>query len=131
MPDDRTEGGSGSEQREDLAYVCDRLDYIRTALDTHGPERTVPLEGLLTALEGGADLTEPLKLLHEAVLAAGDAAGIRSRTRGLNPRGVGPAMPDEWVLLCPIDRCSRYEWPDGEEAPPCRISGQGLRRDRL
>jgi hypothetical protein len=128
---DHYAGVSGTELREDVAYLCDQLGHIRATLEAHSREGTAPLERLLAALRDGADLSAPLDALHEALLAAGDAAGIHGRTRGLTPHGVNPAMPDEWVLLCPTDQCSRFKWPDGPEASRCRISDQPLRRERL
>ncbi|MFF4835060.1 hypothetical protein [Streptomyces sp. NPDC001315] len=123
--------GTAPDLREDIAYVCDQLDRIRTALEAYGRDGVVPLECLLTALHGGEDLAAPLSTLHEALLAAGDAAGIRGQARGLEPIGVGAPTPDERVLLCPIHQCSRHAWPGSCGAARCLISGQPLRTERL
>jgi hypothetical protein len=123
--------GSGTQSREDLAYVCDQLGSIRAALEAHSPEGAASLERLLAALRDGADLAAPLNVLHEALLAAGDAAGIHARARGLHAQGANAATPEEWVLLCPTGQCSRYAWPDGPDTPRCRISDQPLREERL
>ncbi|MEU9620813.1 MULTISPECIES: hypothetical protein [unclassified Streptomyces] len=129
VPNRHHGGGLGS--REEIAYVCDQLEHIGAALEMYGPAGRAPLEHLLAALRDGEDPAAPLDALHEALLAAGDAAGIHGRARGLNPQGVTPATPDEWVLLCPAHQCSRHTWPDGPAAPRCRISGLPLRRERL
>ncbi|MER7468419.1 hypothetical protein [Streptomyces sp. NPDC097981] len=131
MSDQYDDGGRDAESREGVAYVCDQLEQIRGALATTGAEGVTPLERLLAALRAGEDLTAPLDALHEALLAAGDAAGVHGRARGRDPIGVNPALPDEWVLLCPTRQCSRFGWPDGLEEPDCRISGRPLRRERL
>ncbi|MFF2431640.1 hypothetical protein [Streptomyces mirabilis] len=86
---------------------------------------------MLAALAAGDAPTVPLAELHEALLVAGDAAGVHGRARGLDPIGLDPGTPDEYVLLCPTRHCSRHAWPDSPEAPRCRISGQPLRRERL
>lgn len=122
---------SGAESREDIAYVCDQLDHIRSTLETHSAVGLTPLRHVLAALDDGEDLAEPLDALHDALLVAGDAVGIRSNVRGLHPIGVTPATPDEWVLLCPTGRCPRHAWPDGDETPRCRISDRPLRREQL
>ncbi|WP_406368153.1 hypothetical protein [Streptomyces sp. NBC_01546] len=119
------------EQRDDVAYICDQLGSIRTTLEAHSPLGAAPLEGLLAALRDGEDPATPLNVLHEALLAAGDAAGVYARSRALNPPGVNPAVPDEWVLLCPTGQCSRHAWPDGSDVPRCRISDRPLRAERL
>ncbi|WP_125591706.1 hypothetical protein [Amycolatopsis balhimycina] len=123
--------GRGVESRERVAYVCVQSDRIRAVLETHGPDGAAPLERTLAALRDGEETTAPLDALHDALLVAGDAAGINGRARGLTPHGVSPAMPDEWVLLCPMHHCSRYTWPSGPELPRCTISGQPLRRERV
>ncbi|WP_159049073.1 hypothetical protein [Streptomyces sp. NRRL B-3648] len=99
----------------------------------HGTRGTAPLDGLLAALAAGEALTASLAELHEALLAAGDAAGVDGRTRGLDPvkLGLDPSTPDEYVLLCPTGHCARHAWPDSPQTPHCRISGQPLRRERL
>ncbi|GGJ27924.1 hypothetical protein [Streptomyces brasiliensis] len=125
------DGGTAPDLREDIGYVCDQLDRIRAALAAYGLDGAAPLDRLLAALRDGEGLAAPLSALHEALLAAGDAAGVRGTARGLNPIGVGPATPDEWVLLCPTRQCSRHAWPDSSGATPCRISGQPLRKERL
>lgn len=135
--DEGPDGGRvryGSSAREDIAYVCDQLDRIRATLEAYGREGAAPLERLLAALrEGGdPDLGPPLEVLHEALLAAGDAAGVNGRDRGLTPLGINPPAPDEWVLLCPTGLCARHAWPDhGVETPRCRISERPLRTERL
>ncbi|MBT2458045.1 hypothetical protein [Streptomyces sp. ISL-86] len=125
--------GRSAEQREELAYVCDQVERIRANLEAaHGAGGgAAPLERLMAALLDRVDLTAPLAALHEALLAAGDAAGIQGRVRGLSPIGIDSAAPEAWVLLCPTGQCSRYSWPDGPGARPCRISGRALRRERL
>lgn len=129
---DRGTGEPNTECRDAVAYVCDQLDYIRRSLTARDCRGAAPLDRLLTALHNGEELSTLLQALHEALLAAGDAAGIRPETRGLNPIGTPPAMPHEWVLLCPSGECSRHAWLDGSEAPPtCRISGHPLRKERL
>lgn len=121
----------GVESRERVAYVCVQLDRIRAALEAHGCDGAAPLERVLAALGDGEETTAPLDALHEALLVAGDAAGINGRVRGLTPHGVDPGMPDEWVLLCPMQQCSRYAWPSGPELPRCTISGLPLYRERV
>ncbi|MEU1409487.1 hypothetical protein ABZ471_45970 [Streptomyces sp. NPDC005728] len=123
--------GTASDLREGIAYVCDQLDRIRAALEAYGRDGGDPLDRLLAALQDGEGLAAPLSALHEALLAAGDAAGVRGTARGLNPIGVSSATPDEWVLLCPTGQCSRHAWPDSSGAAPCRISGRPLRKERL
>ncbi|MFG2358665.1 hypothetical protein [Streptomyces sp. NPDC048521] len=86
---------------------------------------------MLAALAAGDAPTAPLAELHEALLVAGDAAGVLGRARGLNLVGSDLGTPDEDVLLCPTRQCSRHAWPDSPEVPRCRISGQRLRRERL
>ena len=130
MPDQR-DNNYATESRAEVAYICDQLDRIRAALETHSIRGVAPLERVLAALLAGEDMTEALEALHVALLAAGDAAGINGRTRGMKPIGANSAMPDESVLLCPTNQCSRYNWPDGPEAPRCRITGQPLREERL
>lgn len=130
MIDQNSDRGTG--RRDQLAYVCAELERIHTDLETHSTTGVEPLERLIAALSAGTDPTAPLDALHEALLAAGDAAGINGRAdRGLNPIGIGPALPAEWVLLCPSGQCSRHCWPEGPDAPRCRISDQPLRRERL
>ncbi|MEU6481068.1 hypothetical protein ABZ858_30175 [Streptomyces sp. NPDC047017] len=119
------------ESRKDVAYVCRQTERIRADLVTYGPDGAAPLERLLSALRDGEEITAPLDALHEALLAAGDAVGIYGHTRGLTPHGVTPTMPDERVLLCPTDQCSRFEWPDGADALRCPISSRPLRREHL
>ncbi|WP_371675657.1 hypothetical protein [Streptomyces sp. NBC_01276] len=122
-------------RRDEVAYVCEQLDRIRTDLETHAAEGAAPLESLAAALRAGTDPSARLDALHEALLAAGDAAGVRGRARGLDPIGTARPAPDAWVLLCPTGQCSRYSWPDAgdgpDEAPRCRIGDQALRRERL
>lgn len=130
MPD-QYDGGCDTGFREAVAYVCDELAHIRETLEARTSEGVAPLERVLAALRAGEALAAPLDALHEALLTAGDASGIYGHPRGLIPRGVSPAMPDEWVLLCPRNQCSRHAWADGPEAPRCRITGQPLRRERL
>lgn len=129
MTDQR--GGYGGERRDEIAYVCAEFQGLHAGLEAHSTEGAAPLERLLAALRAGADPTAPLEALHEALLAAGDAAGIHGQTRGLHPIGVGAATPDEWVLLCPTGQCSRHAWPDDPEAPHCRIGDLPLRREPL
>ncbi|WP_330334596.1 hypothetical protein OHS33_35770 [Streptomyces sp. NBC_00536] len=121
----------GIRAREEVAHVCAQVDYIRTTLETYGAQGAAPLEHLLSALREGQDPAASLDSLHEALLALGDASGIRGRDRGVNPRGVGPARAAERVLLCPTGQCARHAWPEGPETPRCRISGQPLRSERL
>ncbi|MEE4418400.1 hypothetical protein [Streptomyces bugieae] len=128
------DGGQGAyapDAREDIAYVCDQLDRIRATLEAYGTDGAAPLERLLAALRAGGDLGPPLDVLHEALLAAGDAAGVNGRARGLTPLGITSPAPDEWVLLCPAGLCARHAWPDRGEPPRCRISDRPLRRERL
>ncbi|MET7761579.1 hypothetical protein [Streptomyces sp. NPDC005336] len=129
MTDQHDVNGAGP--REDVAYVCEQLEHIRTLLQTHSPAGTAPLERLVATLQAGEDPAMPLDAVHEALLAAGDAVGIHGRVRGLNPIGADPATPREWVLLCPTGQCSRYSWPDGPQAPSCPVSGQSLRTEPL
>ncbi|MFC7304706.1 hypothetical protein ACFQVC_10810 [Streptomyces monticola] len=145
--DDGHDGcGTQAREREEVAYVCDQLDYIRTTLERYGSEGPEPLERALGALRTGAPAGERLRALHEALLAAGDAAGLHGQARGPNLSGFDAPVPGTWVLLCPTGRCARYAWPDGQgspgapapasssaavSAPPCRISGEPLRRERL
>jgi hypothetical protein len=123
--------GWADRAKDEVAYVCRQLERIRAVLQAHGSGGAAPLERLVTALRAGEDHAAPRDVLHEALLAAGDAAGIRSQARDLNPIGVGPAMPEEWVLLCPTDQCSHYSWPSHSDVPRCRISDRPLRRRRL
>ncbi|MGW1761540.1 hypothetical protein [Streptomyces mirabilis] len=116
---------------DEVAYVCGQLERIRADLEMHSAQGAAPVERLLAVLRAGEDPTALLDALHEALLAAGDAAGIHGRARGLNPIGADPAVPGKWVLLCPSGQCSRYCWPDGPDAPRCRINDQPLRRERL
>ncbi|MEU6957429.1 hypothetical protein [Streptomyces sp. NPDC045714] len=124
---DARTGGTG----DDIAYVCSRLDRIREDLQTYGPHGDEPLERVVTSVRAGQDPTAPLDALHEALLSAGDATGVRSQGRGLFPIGVDSQRPDEWLLLCPTGQCSRHAWPDAQEPSGCRITGQPLRRERL
>jgi hypothetical protein len=118
--------------REEVAYVCARLDQIRTSLERYGREGAAPLERVVAALRAEEDPVPALDALHEALLVAGDAVGLHGRVRGLSPLGVDADLPDEWVLLCPTGQCARHAWPDGGDAePPCRVSGRPLRRARL
>lgn len=119
------------EPREDVAYVCGQLERIRATLEAHSPEGASPLARVLTALHNGEDPSESLSALHEALLVAGDAAGIRGGTRSVSPLGVNSVPPDEWVLLCPTGQCSRFSWPDSSGTALCRISGHPLRKERL
>ncbi|WP_143074845.1 hypothetical protein [Streptomyces mangrovisoli] len=128
---DHQAGSSATESREDIGYVCGQLDHIRSVLQAHGADGAAPLEHLLAVLDDGGDLTAPLSELHDALLVAGDAAGIRGQARGLHPIGIAPTTPDEWVLLCPTGRCSRHAWPDGSGPSHCQVSNLPLRREQL
>ncbi|MFB7253715.1 hypothetical protein [Streptomyces nojiriensis] len=124
-------GDRDTRRRDEVAYVCGRLDRIRADLEAHGADGAAPLEDLAAALRAGTDPTARLDALHEALLAAGDAAGVGGGARGLDPIGTSAPVPDAWVLLCPTGQCSRYSWPDGPEAPRCSIGDEPLRRERL
>jgi hypothetical protein len=124
---DARTGGTG----DDIAYVCTQLDRMREDLQAYGPQGAEPLERVVAAVRAGQDPTAPLDALHEALLFAGDATGVRGQGRGLFPIGVGAQRPDGWLLLCPTGQCARYAWPDAQEPSGCRITGQPLRRERL
>jgi len=116
---------------EDVAYVCTQLARLREALHRYGSQGAAPLERVVAVVRAGQDPVAALDALHEALLHAGDAAGVRGQGRGLFPIGVGPQRADEWVLLCPTGQCARHEWPDGQDPPECPITGRTLRRERL
>ncbi|MFK4068245.1 hypothetical protein [Streptomyces sp. NPDC029674] len=124
--------GVDTRVREAIAHVCGRLERIRADLETYATGGAAPLERLLADLRAGEDPAPALDALHEALLAAGDAVGVHGgAARGLTPLGADPALPDERVLLCPTRQCSRIAWPDGSDAPRCRVSGRPLRGERL
>ncbi|MGW6404482.1 hypothetical protein [Streptomyces sp. NPDC055134] len=124
---DARTGGTG----DDIAYVCTQLDRMREDLRAYGRQGAEPLERVVAAVRAGQDPTASLDALHEALLFAGDAAGVRGQGRGLFPIGVSAQRPDDWVLLCPTGQCARHAWPDAQEPAGCRITGQPLRRERL
>jgi len=129
---DQGGGSSNRETRDAVAYVCDQLDTIRSTLKQYNPDGEAEVERVLTALAAGDDLAEPLRSLHEAVLRAGDAGGVLGRSRGSKLIGELSGMPDERVLMCPLDQCSRYVWPGAADGiAHCRISRQPLREERL
>ena len=130
---DQPEGhGLEAREREEVAYVCDQLDYIRTTLETYGSQGAAPLEYVLAALRHADDLPSAhLEALHEALLTAGDAVGIHGHLRGLTLSGFNTPEPDAWVLLCPTGQCARYAWPDSPDTPRCRINQQPLRKERV
>ncbi|WP_329114840.1 hypothetical protein [Streptomyces sp. NBC_01465] len=125
------DGGTGARVREEVALICDQLDNIRTTLETYGAQGSAALDRVLAALRHGEDPAGPLELLHEALLAAGDAAGLHGHARGIGVSGFDTLLPDKWVTLCPTSRCARHSWPDGPDTPHCRISDRPLRRERL
>ncbi|MFB6877889.1 hypothetical protein [Streptomyces sp. NPDC056323] len=119
-------------EREEVAYICNQLNYIRTTLETYGAEGAAPLERILAALRHAEGLPSAhLEALHEALLAAGDAVGIHGHLRGLTLNGFDTPEPDAWVLLCPTGQCARYALPDRPDTPPCRINHRPLRKERL
>ncbi|MET7648178.1 hypothetical protein ABZS83_32055 [Streptomyces sp. NPDC005426] len=131
MNDQQNSWGTQSGWREEVAYVCGKLDAIRATLEAHGSEGPAPLDRVLETLLRGEDPGAQLDYLHESLLTAGDAVGVHGRARGLKPNGIDTPAPDARVLLCPMDRCASHRWPDGSDAPLCHISGQPLRRERL
>jgi hypothetical protein len=124
-----------------LAYVCPRVAEIRNALRTGpGGDDTV-LDRLLDAFRDGADLTDLLDLLHGLLQAGGNALGLYGRfdhgagTRALRPAGIDVSLTalSDIVYVCPVSRCSRYEWPQtAPSVPRCQFSeDRHLLRERL
>lgn len=122
---DRTAAAAG--------YVCLHSAEIRALLRELGDPG--PLEDVLAAVRGDADLAEVLDRLHEALQAGGDVLGVygnADRSAGLRPAGVARPAPVELVFLCPHRRCSRYRWPEpGDADPVCEFDGTPMTRERL
>jgi hypothetical protein len=133
-----TEGpdSTGAHAADALAYVCGRLDYLRSVLPRDEAGEPPVLRTLLNALADARDLAGPLQAVHTALLDAGDALGVwghvRSGWRDLNLPGVDETAPFEVIYLCPLGRCSGRR-PDKTTTFPvtCPITGQELRRERL
>lgn len=132
MAEDR----AGDQTADALAYVCERLDYLRTVLPRDGTGDPPVLRALFDALARGRDLAGALEAVHTGLLNAGDALGVwghvGSGRRNLSLRGIDDALPFEVVYLCPLGRCAG-RLPDQITAFPvtCPIAGRELRRERL
>lgn len=106
-----------------MAYACAHLDELKSLLDD-----PAPLNRLLDAIRDGADPSEPMRELHRAVQAAGDALGVLGHpNRDIAGTPGLPPVPVELVYLCPSGICSRYEWAEAR----CEVNDAPLRRERL
>jgi hypothetical protein len=134
------QGPEADRTADALAYVCARLDWLRSLPLGNGPTAQSPLQQLLDAVRRGQDVSAHLDALHTAVQSAGDALGVRGARgharrgegSGLNLAGIDGRAPFEHLYLCPADRCSGRR-PDRTTVFPliCGITGERLRRERL
>lgn len=127
------EDPAGDRIREGIAYLCEHFARIQSALGGTGGHGMPLLPDRLQecVLESGSP-QDVLDALHKALLAAGDARGIYTRTRGnMNLPGMTVSQPSEVVYLCPIMRCGRVVPGPLVIAPRCNLAGTPLRRDRL
>ncbi|MFD4913059.1 hypothetical protein ACFWNR_07530 [Streptomyces virginiae] len=124
-----------------LAYVCQRLDYLRdllgSAQGTGGdPPELRALTTAVTAAQrpGLSELRDLLKALHQAVQAAGDPLGVwqASAQRSLHLPGISGGTPFESIYLCPLGRCAGRR-PDQATVFPlrCTLTGRELERTVL
>lgn len=130
-PDDRTD--------EALAYVCQRLAYLRDLLiraqgtDVEPPELRA-LTGAITAAQrpGQRDLQDLLHTLNQAIQGAGDSRGVWQEPARRGLPGVIGCAPFEPLYVCPIGRCAGRH-PDQSTVFPmtCTITGRELERKVL